>query len=199
MAAFKNTLISCQKCGKSVAVRVPDFENGSIQCTHAGCGYINQLVQAYYDDRILQGLPDFGQLVYQGTPVARYPLRPGLNVVGTSPACDVEVERYDYEGKCYISRRHCTIEVLFNTWTGRLRYQIQDGASDMNPHHYKNSLNGTLLNGYLLQNGEKIDLENGGLVSLGGKDIFRLEAYYIPEAMLTSYLIMKPFEADETQ
>ena len=199
MAASKNTLMACQKCGKSVAVRVRDFENGSIRCTHAGCGHVNPLAQSYYDDRILQGLPGFGQLIYQGSPATRYPLGPGINVVGTSSTSDVEVKRYVHAGKCYISRRHCTIEVLFNKWTGRLRYQIQDGASDLDSHQYKNSLNGTLLNGYLLQNGEKIDLDNGELLSLGGKDMFRLEAYRIPDAMLASYLMVKPIEPDETQ
>lgn len=199
MAAFKNTLIACQKCGKSIAVRVRDFENGSIQCTHAGCGHSNRLVQSYYDERILQGLPAFGQLVFQGTPARRYPLGPGMNVVGTSPVCEVAVERYIHEGKCYISRRHCTIDVLFNKWTGRFRYQVQDGASDVDSHQYKNSLNGTQLNGYLLQNGEKIDMGNGGQLSLGGKDVFLLETYCIPDTMLATYLMVMPVESDETQ
>lgn len=199
MAAFKNTLIPCQKCGKSIAVRVRDFENGSIRCTHAGCGHVNQLVHSFYDDRVLQGLPGFGQLIYQGTPAARYPLRIGINVVGTAPTSDIAVERYVHEGKCYISRRHCTIEVLFNQWTGSFRYQLQDGASDVDSRHYKNSLNGTQLNGYLLQNGEKIDMGNGGKLSLGGKDVFFLETYCIPDTMLATYLTVKPIEPDETQ
>lgn len=168
-------------------------------CTHAGCGHSNQLVQSYYDDRILQGLPAYGQLVSPASPTMKYPLRLGTNVVGISPGCEVVVERYIHGGKCYISRRHCTVEVLFNKWTGRFRYQVQDGASDINSHQYKNSLNGTLLNGYLLQNGEKIDMENGGLLSLGGKDVFRLEPYSIPDTMLASYLMVKPIEPDETQ
>ncbi len=122
-----------------------------------------------------------------------------MNVVGTAPTCEIAVERYVHEGKCYISRRHCTIDVLFNKWTGRFRYQVQDGASDVDSHQYKNSLNGTQLNGYLLQNSEKIDMGNGGQLSLGGKDVFLLETYCIPDTMLASYLMVKPVEPDETQ
>ena len=196
---FKNTLISCQKCGKLIAAKARDFEAGAIQCSHVGCGHINQLTQPYYDERVLQGLPAFGQLVYQGNPAMKYPLRLGRNVVGHSPTCEVAVERLVHEGKCYISRRHCTIEVIFEKWRGSFRYQLQDGASDLDSHHYKNSLNGTLLNGYLLQNGEKIDIGDQGLLGLGGKDFFRLEAYQIPPKMLASYLMSKPLEQDETQ
>ncbi|MPR32315.1 FHA domain-containing protein [Cytophagaceae bacterium SJW1-29] len=199
MTVFKNSLISCQKCGRRIAVKARDFENGAIQCTHVGCGYINQLVQSYYDEHILIGLPSFGQLVYEANPTMKYPLRLGTNVVGTSPTCEVAVERFIHGDKCYISRRHCTIEVLFNKWTGRFRYQLQDGASDIDSHHYKNSLNGTMLNGYLLQNGEKMDLNDQGLLGLGGKDVFRLEAYLIPGKMLESYRISKVIEPDETQ
>lgn len=182
-----------------MAVRPRDFENGSIRCTHAGCGHVNLLVQSYFDERILQGLPAFGQLVDVANPATRYPLRLGTNVVGLAPSCEVVVERYLHGGHCYISRRHCTIEVLFNKWTGRFRYQIQDGASGIDSHQYKNSLNGTLLNGYLLQNGEKMDLEDRGDLCLGGEDVFRLEAYLIPERMLESYRVSKAIEPDETQ
>ena len=199
MTTFKNTLITCQKCGKRIAVKVRDFENGAIQCTHTGCGYLNPLVQSYYDERILLGLPSFGHLVYVADPIQKYPLRLGTNVIGHSSTCEVVVERYVHEGKCYISRRHCTLEVLFNKWTGRFRYQLQDGASDLDSHQYKNSLNGTQLNGYLLQNGEKMDLADRGLLGLGGKDVFRLEAYLIPERMLESYRVAKAIEPDETQ
>lgn len=199
MADFKNTLISCQKCGKNIAVKVRDFESGSIQCTHSGCGEVNPLTQPYYDERILAGLPEFGRLVHQANPVTTYPLRPGINVVGHSPSCEVTVERLVHSGKCYLSRRHCTIEVIFDKWKGTFRYQLLDGASDLDSQQYKNSLNGTLLNGYLLQNGEKIDIGDEGLIGLGGKDFFRLEAYRIPPRMLESYRMLKPLEPDETQ
>ncbi len=199
MADFKNTLISCQKCGKSIAVKVRDFESGSIQCRHPGCGQVNVLTQSYYDERILQGLPEFGRLVHQADPAMSYPLRLGVNVVGHSPTCEVAVERLVHEGKCYISRRHCTIEVIFDKWRGNFRYQLLDGASDSDSQRHKNSLNGTMLNGYLLQNGEKIDIGDRGVVGLGGKDFFRLEAYLIPPRMLESYQLLKPLESDETQ
>ncbi|RDB02388.1 FHA domain-containing protein [Runella aurantiaca] len=199
MTTFKNTIVPCQKCGKLIAVKVRDFENGAIQCTHTGCGHINQLTLPYYDERILQGLPSFGHLIYHDNPSIVYPLRFGINVVGHSSSCHVHVERFLHEGKCYLSRRHCTIEVLFDKWDGNLRYQIQDGAIDSETGDYKNSLNGTLLNGYLLQNGEKIDVTDQGLVCLGGIDVFRLEVYQIPQAMRQTYLTFKPFELDETQ
>lgn len=199
MADFKNTLISCQKCGKLIAVKARDFESGAIQCTHAGCGQINALTQPYYDERILEGLPEFGRLVHQANPTMKYPLRLGINVVGQSPTCEVAVERLMHEGRCYISRRHCTIEVIFDKWRGSFRYQLLDGAYDLDSNQYKNSLNGTLLNGYLLQNGEKIDIGGQGLIGLGGKDFFRLDAYRIPSRMLESYRTLKPLEPDETQ
>ncbi len=199
MANYKNALIACQKCGRSIAVKARDYEVGSIQCTHAGCGHTNLLTLPYYDERILQGLPEFGRLVYQADPSQVFPLRLGTNVVGHSFTCEVAVERLVHNGKCYISRRHCTIEVLFDKWKGSFRYQLQDGASDIDSHHYKNSLNGTLLNGYLLQNGEKIDIGDQGVLGLGGKDFFRLEAFRIPPRMLESYLMLKPLDPDETQ
>lgn len=199
MTTFKNTIIPCQKCGKLIAVKVRDFENGLIQCTHTGCAHINQLTQAFYDERILLGLPSFGQLIYQQDPALRYPLRASVNTVGHSSLCTVHIERFMHEGKCYISRRHCTIEVAFDKWSGKLRYTLQDGAIDLDSGQYKNSLNGTFLNDYLLRNGEKIDITDPGLVGLGGMDVFKLEAYIIPQSMLETYLIQKPLEPDETQ
>jgi len=199
MTTFKNTILPCQKCGKLIAVKVRDFENGAIQCTHTGCGHINQLTQAFYDERILLGLPSFGQLVYQQNPALRYSLRAGINTVGHSSSCTVHTERFMHDGKCYLSRKHCTIEVLFDKWEGELRYTLQDGAIEPESGQYKNSLNGTLLNGYLLQNGDKLDIPDQGLVCLGGVDIFRLEAYFIPPSMLQTYLMSKSFEPDETQ
>ena len=199
MTTFKNTIIPCQKCGKLIAVKVRDFENGAIQCTHPGCGHINQLTQAFYDERILLGLPSFGQLVYQKDPALRYPLRVGVNTVGHSSSCTVHVKRFINDGKCYLSRKHCTIEVLFDKWTGKLRYTLQDGVIDPESGQYKNSLNGTFLNSYLLQNGEKMDIADQGLVGLGGVDVFRLEAYFIPQSMLQTYLTQKLLEPDETQ
>lgn len=199
MTDFKNTLISCQKCGKLIAVKARDFESGTIECTHAGCGQVNPLTQPYYDEQILEGLPAFGRLVQQANSATTYPLRLGINVVGHSPICEVVVERLVHDGKCYISRRHCTIEVIFDKWKGNFRYQLLDGASDLDSNQYKNSLNGTLLNGYLLQNGEKIDIGDQGLIGLGGKDFFRLEVYRILPRMLESYQMLKPLEPDETQ
>lgn len=199
MANFKNTLISCLKCGKLISVKVRDFERGEIRCSHVGCAQLNPLTQPYYDERVLEGLSEFGRLADRDNPALVYPLRHGLNVIGHSPRSAVSVARTLHDGKCYISRQHCTVEVLFDKWKGSFRYQVQDGAFSENTQQYKSSLNGTLVDGYHLQAGERIDIGDQGLLGLGGKDFFRLQACRIPPKMLESYLMQKPIEPDETQ
>lgn len=196
---FKNTILNCQKCNKLIVAKTKDFEQGSIKCTHLGCGFINLLTEYYYDEKILSGLSTFGYLIYQKNPSKRYPLQVGINTIGHSPTCNVQVERFLHDGKCFISRQHCTIEVLFNKWSGQLRYVLQDGAMDEASSTYKTSLNGTQLNGYLLRNSEKMDITDKNLICLGGSDFFRLEVYLFPAAMLETYLVSKSFGADETQ
>ncbi|HAK76313.1 MAG TPA: hypothetical protein DCM71_05255 [Runella sp.] len=199
MATFKNAIINCQKCGKLIIVKSRDFEKGTIQCAHQNCGYVNKLTLEFYDDRILQGLPLFGQLVYVENPSLSYPLQMGVNTIGHSSSCTVHTERFIHDGKCYLSRRHCTIEVFFDQWTGLLRYILQDGALETESGQFKYSLNGTSIGSYFLKNGEKLDVPNKGLINLGGRDIFRLEVYEIPTAMLQSYKVSKLFDPDETQ
>ncbi|GAB3948229.1 hypothetical protein GCM10028805_22100 [Spirosoma harenae] len=200
MGGFKTTLITCQQCGRRIMVRTADFEKGSITCSHIGCGAVNRLQAAFqYDEAIVQGLPDFGLLTYEGSPTISYPLQFGSNVIGTSGSCTVQVGRFMHNNRCYISRRHCTLTVTFDKWTGQLRYQLQDGAVDMPTQIFQHSLNGTSLNGILLQKTELVDVEDRGVIKLGGVDQFRLTHYSIPPAMLETYKIELDFNPDRTQ
>ncbi|QDK78879.1 FHA domain-containing protein [Spirosoma sp. KCTC 42546] len=200
MSGFKTTLINCRQCGRRILVRAADAERGSIMCSHVGCGAINELQKlVHYDESIVQGLPEFGQLTYLGNAESSYSLQFGRNVIGTSETCTVRVTRFVHEGRCFISRRHCTLTITFDKWTGQLRYQLQDGAIDDTTHTHHYSLNGTLLNGIPLQKNELIDVDNGGIITLGGVDRFRLTHFPIPPAMLDTYKIELGFNPDRTQ
>lgn len=181
-------------------VRAADAERGSITCSHVGCGAVNILQTDFqYDANIVHGLPDFGQLTYQGDSKTVYPLQFGANVVGTADGCTVQVARFLHNGRCFISRRHCTLTVAFDKWSGRLRYQLQDGAVDPVTQVHQYSLNGTQLNGTALQKTEIIDVDEGGIITLGGVDSFRLTHYCIPPTMLETYRIELNFNPDRTQ
>ena len=34
MTPFKNSIINCQRCGRILIVRIRDYENGTIICSH---------------------------------------------------------------------------------------------------------------------------------------------------------------------
>lgn len=200
MSRLKTSLIDCQQCGRRIMVRPADAERGSIYCSHVGCGALNRLPTTFqYDDAIVQGLPGFGELRYQLDPSLVYPLQFGPNVIGTGDATQVRLARSLHGGRCYISRRHCTLTVTFDTWTGRLRYQLQDGAIDALTHSNQPSLNGTLLNGNALRNTEQIDVTNGDIITLGGLDRFQLVQYSINPAMLATYRVELGYNPDRTQ
>ncbi|MCY7350495.1 MAG: FHA domain-containing protein [Cytophagaceae bacterium] len=200
MISFKNTLINCQYCGQAIMVKAADAERGEIVCKHPNCGKVNLLnMQTCYDPAITEGLPTFGQLTYAGRPDLVYPLRFGKNVIGTGSDCEVAVERFQHGGKCYISRRHCTLDVTFDKWRGQLRYLVQNGAFDPAVNQHRNSLNGTYLNEVLLKDTEQIDVSEGNSIRLGGNDQFLLETYRIPEPMLATYRVTSCFDADSTQ
>ncbi|MGV3556525.1 MAG: FHA domain-containing protein [Larkinella arboricola] len=200
MNGFKITLINCLSCGRRIMVRAADAERGTIRCSHVGCGADNRLQTAFhYDQAIVQGLPGFGYLTYLGHPEVTYPLQFGPNVIGTSESCTVQVGRFIHEGRCFISRRHCTLTVTFDQWSGQLRYQLQDGAPEPDQPEIRSSLNGTYLNGSLLQKTEQIDLNHDGIITLGGADRFRLTHYFIPPAMLTTYKVELAFNPDRTE
>lgn len=181
-------------------VRAADLDRGDITCSHVGCGTVNVLQMGfYYDENIVNGLPDFGALVYVGNPAVTYPLRFGPNVIGTADTSAVRVERYQHGGQCFISRRHCTLTLTFDKWAGQLRYQLQDGAVDPATQTMKPSLNGTLLNGTPVQKGEIIDVGDGDVLTLGGIDRFRLEHAVLNPAMLETYKIDLAYNPDRTQ
>lgn len=197
-----NRLINCQHCNRLVMVKPSNFEQGFIKCTHQGCGFVNQfIVQSYYDPAIVVGLPEYGSLVLVNNPAIRYPLRFGRNVIGTGETSEIVMEReqFVHHGKCFISRRHCTIELTFDKWKGVLRYQLQDGALDEASNQLKPSLNGTFLENTKLLSDEIIDIPDSGVITLGGKDSFMLNAYHFPEQMLKTYLVQDYFEPDTTQ
>ncbi|GAB2581738.1 FHA domain-containing protein [Spirosoma areae] len=200
MSAFKTTLITCQQCGRRILVRTADAELGSITCSHVGCGAVNVLQTAFqYDENIVRGLPGFGQLIYLGSSATAYPLQFGRNVIGTSDTCTMQVDRFVHNGRCYISRRHCTLTITFDKWTGQLRYQLQDGAVDLQTQIMQYSLNGTQLRGTPLQKAEMIDVGDDEIITLGGLDRFRLSHFAISPAMLDTYKVELDFNPDRTQ
>lgn len=200
MPTFQTTLITCQQCGRRIMVRAVDAERGSITCSHIGCGAVNNLQTAFqYDEALVNGLPDFGQLLYLGTPETTYPLQFGPNTVGTGEGCTVRVSRFEHGGRCYISRQHCTLTITFDKWTGQLRYRVQDGATGPDSPTMRPSLNGTLLNGAPLQKTEIIDVGDGDVITLGGADRFRLTHATINPVMLDTYKIDLAYNPDRTQ
>lgn len=200
MSNFKTTLITCQQCGRRIMVRAADAERGTITCSHIGCGAVNNLQTAFqYDEAIVNGLPDFGQLIYLGKPEIVYPLRFGSNIIGTGDDSTIRVNRFEHGGRCFISRQHCTLTVTFDKWTGRLRYCVQDGAIELDTRSMRFSLNGTLLNGTPLLKTEIIDVGDGEVITLGGADRFRLTHAIINPAMLDTYKVDLAFNPDRTQ
>ena len=199
MSVFKSYLMPCQQCGKSLQIKEKDFLKGEIVCLHQGCGFVNKLTESYFDENIMNGLPHFGKLVYKENPSIIFKLKKGLNILGRSATCDIQLQNFQHQGECYISNRHATIEVFFDKWKGQLRYLIQDGAFDINGQNFKNSLNGTYLNGILLKISEKIDAQNQNTICLGGKDVFELYTYQIPEAMLQTYKTTQIKDNDATE
>ena len=200
MSGFKTTLITCRQCGRRIMVRAADAERGSITCSHVGCETVNSLQMAFhYDENIVRGLPGFGQLTYVDNPETSYPLQFGSNVIGTADSCSVPVNRFVHNGRCFISRRHCTLIVAFDKWTGQLRYHLQDGAVDGQTQLVQSSLNGTQLNSIPLQKGDVIDVSDGEVITLGGIDRFRLSHFAIPSTMLETYKIELDFNPDRTQ
>lgn len=200
MNNFKNTLLTCQNCKKLIMVKASDWSNGKIQCSHIDCGYVNILCSHYcYSENITQNLSEFGKLVYKNDPSYEYFLKLGKNVIGVADDCDVKLERFIHNNKCFISRRHSTIEVIFDKWNGLFRYRISDGADDTISNEIKRSLNGTKINDLLLKENEIVDIPNKGTINIGGMDIFEVSPYIIPEKVLFSHKINVTFDEDSTQ
>lgn len=202
MTLSKISLMNCQHCGRKIMLRPADLERGFIICSHLNCGATNQLIPSIeYDPRLAIDLPAHGHLTYLNDSAVVLHLKLGLNVLGTSDSCSARVARYMHRGRCYISRRHCSLTVAFDQWTGTLRYQLQDGAPDPadGPDTHKPSLNGTWLNGQRLRPSEMIDVGDGELISLGGADSFQLSHANIDPILRETYRIDSDFNADLTQ
>ena len=181
-------------------VRAADAERGSIVCSHVGCGAVNVLQTAFhYDEAIVQGLPSFGQLAYLGDSGATYPLQFGSHVIGTSESNTIRVNRFVHGGRCFISRRHCTLTITFDKWAGQLRYQLQDGAIDASSQLRQYSLNGTMVDGTPLLKTEIVDVGDQSIITLGSLDRFRLTHFSIPSTMLETYKVSLDYNPDRTE
>jgi FHA domain len=194
--ALKNEMVACFKCKKEKFVNTKLFEVGVFKCSH--CGQENKLFNAYYDERVLIGLPQFGSLVSVNNPSERYALRLVQNVIGVGEMADITVKRVTHNGKCFVSRRHCTLEVLFHKWTGQLMYRLQDGAKDIDSNQHSNSLNFTFFKNKKIEAQESVYISNKEIFNLGGEDAFRLEHYVIPESMLQTYKVSERINPEET-
>lgn len=200
MKNFRKEYLSCI-CGRKNLIKKENFDVGYIDCTHSGCTHRNMITKRmYYDSTIMADLKDFGKLIYLNKPGIEYKILKENNIIGRSSHCDIKIEAFRHSEKCFISNYHCTISISFDIWTGKLRYKLLDGAVDSATLKHKNSLNGTLLNGYTLRENEQIDIPHDGIVSMGGKDEFRLESYEIPAEILETYqIIAGAFNPDLTQ
>jgi len=189
-------MVDCYKCKKSNFVKASNFEVGFFKCT--GCGQENKLFSAHYDERILLGLPQFGSIVSVNNAAERYSLKLGKNIIGVSELADITVKRVTHNGKCFISRKHCTLEVKFDKWRGELNYVLQDGAIDTETKQHKNSLNFTFFKNKKVESQEAIYISHREIFNLGGEDAFRLEHYVIPVEMLQTYRVLERKTLDET-
>lgn len=200
MSQFRNVLIDCRQCGRKILVKPSDMQRGQIVCTHKDCGAVNPLAMpVQYDERVVQGLPAFGYLSPVADSSVRLPLRYGALVLGTSDVADVPIPRFVHDGRCYISRRHCTLTVVFDRWTGQLRYQLQDGATDPATGEHRGSMNGTWIDNMTLKPGEIVEIPDGGQVVLGGVDAFQLTHYRLDPAMLSTYEIRMGYNPAQTE
>jgi pSer/pThr/pTyr-binding forkhead associated (FHA) protein len=200
MGKFKNTIINCQNCQKLVMVKVVDWEKGEIICSHIGCNFKNKLnTNFHFNEDITKYLTEFGHLVAIDKPQRKYPLKMGKNIIGVSNECDLKLERNLHNNKCYISRKHATIEVIFDKWSGLLRYRVYDGVFDGLTNEQKNSMNGTIVNNIQLKTKEIVDIPVNGKISFGGIDVFELVPSIIPKQMLNTYKTSLIFDEDSTQ
>ena len=193
---YKNEMIVCFKCQKSNFVKAKTFEVGIFKCSN--CGQDNKLSNAYYDERVLIGLPQFGSIVSINNSSERYALSLGKNVLGVGEMADITLKKAIHNGKYFISRRHCTLEVKFDKWKGQLNYVLQDGAMDTESKQHKNSLNFTFFKNKKVESQEAVYISNKEIFNLGGVDAFRLEHFIIPESMLQTYKVSERINPEET-
>lgn len=200
MAFFKNSLIECQQCRRKILVKPADVERGTITCSHVGCGAINSLATSwYYSPTILDGLSEVGMLSGNVDSSVALPLQLGINTLGVGNEASVILPRILHGNQCFISRLHCTLTITFDKWAGQLRYQLQDGVITTDTNLVKISKNGTLLNDLRLKPGEVIDIPDGGLITLGGLDTFRLSHHLFSPERLITYKTQSDFDPDSTE
>jgi pSer/pThr/pTyr-binding forkhead associated (FHA) protein len=196
LVMYKNDMVVCFNCKKNNFVKAKNFEEGFFKCS--SCGRENKLFSTHYDERILLGLPQFGSIVSVNNPAERYSLKLGKNVIGVGEMADITIKRVTHNGKCFVSRRHCTLEVKFDKWKGQLNYILQDGAKDVESNQHNNSLNFTFFKNKKIEPQEAIYISNKEIFNLGGEDAFRLEHFAIPESMLQTYKISERINSEET-
>lgn len=122
-------------------------------------------------------------------------LRLGLNTIGRQSVMapsDLMLITADEA----MSRQHCTIEVRINR-TGAPEYILQDGAQ--RPEGWKNSLNGTFVNGSPTRLGEydRIYLGEGNVIQLGQTNL-TLKTVQLTEAVRRSYSQAAPADLQHT-
>ena len=193
---YKNEMIVCIKCQKNNFVKAKNFDVGIFKCPN--CGQDNKLFKSYYDERVLIGLPQFGSIVSLSNSSERYALNLGKNVIGVGEMADITLKKVTHNGKCFISRKHCTLEVKFDKWEGQLNYVLQDGALDAESNTYKNSLNFIFFKNKKVEAQEAIYISNKEIFNIGGEDAFRLEHFVIPESMLQTYKISEKISSEDT-
>ncbi|TDE08302.1 FHA domain-containing protein [Dyadobacter psychrotolerans] len=191
MDKVKNEIIACSKCRNGSLVIAKDFAAGFFLCKK--CGHVNTVSTQVYDEEVLEKLPHTGFLVSVNNPSEIYALRPGVNVIGVGEMADVVLKRVTHDGKCFISRQHCTITVSFGKWNGQLSYLLEDGAADPTGGR-KASLNHTFYKGKKVEQQDALYVGNQDLINLGGEDAYRLEHYIIPAGTLENYKISQRVE-----
>lgn len=189
-------MLACAKCRKANFVKVRDFEAGYFKCSQ--CSHINVTSAYTYDERIIEKLPHVGFLISVKDPSEKYALQPGKNVLGVGEMADVILNRVTHNGKCFISRRHCTLTVTFDKRNGWLNYLLEDGAADPVTGERKASLNRTFYKGKKLDEQDAVYVEDHELINLGGEDTYRLEQYSIPSGTLQGYKILQSIEEGGT-
>lgn len=196
MNKFKNEIIPCTKCRKANFVKVKDFEAGYFKCSQ--CSHVNATSTFAYNEQIIEKLPHVGFLISVKDPSEKYALRPGKNVLGVGEMADIILNRITHNGKCFISRRHCTLTVSFDKRNGWLNYLLEDGAVDTGTGESKASLNSTFYKGKKLDQQDAVYIEDQELINLGGEDVYRLEQYSIPSGTLEGYKISQRIDDGTT-
>ena len=179
-------VITCYQCRELISPRGKDFRAGEYQCK---CGHVNSIAKTEaYDENVLLGLPSYGTLVYIDNPNKCYFLNSLKNEVGRGEGCNVRLDRFEHNGKCYISSYHCTITIGFDNLSGKIRYQVSDGVEQENGER-KYSTNGTMVNHLELNKNDKLLVPENGIINLGGADEFRINPVIIPQETLENYKI----------